>query len=41
VGNISEKKTLLQMVEDLKKKRAWLVFEAKRLALAEVVLCSK
>lgn len=41
VGSMSEKKTLLQKVENLKQKRAWLVYSAMRSRLMEVVLRSK
>jgi hypothetical protein len=41
VGNIAEKKTLLQMVENLKQKRAWLAYDIMRSKLTEVILYGK
>lgn len=41
VENMSEKRTLLHMLENLKQKRAWLAFDVERSRLDEVMLCSK
>jgi hypothetical protein len=39
VENMSEKRTLLHMLENLRQKRAWLAFDVKRSRLEEVILC--
>jgi hypothetical protein len=41
VGNMAEKKTLLQMLENLKQKRAWVVYDVMRSRLVEVIICLK
>jgi hypothetical protein len=38
---MSEKRTLLHMLENLRRKRAWLAYDVKRSRLEEVMLCSK
>jgi hypothetical protein len=37
VENMSEKRTLLHMLENLRQKRAWLAFDVKRSRLEEVM----
>lgn len=38
---MAEKKTLLQMLENLKQKRAWVMYDVTRSRLVEVIICLK